>query len=507
VNNQEILILLKNAIANLARGSSAAIVALFLPAFLTRSMSVQAYSTWSLVLQVSAYLGYLDFGIQTAVGRFVAQANEKGDAEHRDRIVSTAFATLTMAGILAVACSALTAYFWADLFSHMPSGLVDQARIAFLLVASSLAVGLPFSVFNGVFIGLQRNEVPASIIAVSRIISALCMILVVRRGGDLVSMGLFVAAINLASYFLQYGMYRKLCGGHRLSPGLVSIATGRELFDYCLSLSIWSFGMLLVTGLDLTIVGVVQFEAVAYYAVATSMITFIVGAQNAIFSSIVSPVAVLNARGDSRGLANVMISATRYGTFLLLLTGMPLVLFPRLILGLWVGEAYGVSGARLLQVLAAANIIRLSTTPYAMTLVGTGQQRLVILSPIIEGVTNLVISVGAGLVYGAVGVAVGTLVGAVVGVILHLSYNMQRTTSFDFRISDYVLDGLLRPSICAVPLVGYAYLLRCSNLSAWANPYLILSAAVATTGFLIWRYGLLGPERDRLRFRRLLGKA
>ena len=44
----------------------------------------------------------------------------------------------------------------------------------------------------------------------------------------------------------------------QLSRMLVSRATARELFDYCASLSIWSFGMLLVTGLDLILVGMFE---------------------------------------------------------------------------------------------------------------------------------------------------------------------------------------------------------------------------------------------------------
>ena len=38
-------------------------------------MSADSYGAWSLVLQLSAYVGYFDFGIQTAVGRFVAHAD------------------------------------------------------------------------------------------------------------------------------------------------------------------------------------------------------------------------------------------------------------------------------------------------------------------------------------------------------------------------------------------------------------------------------------------------
>ncbi len=66
----------KNAAANLIRGGTAGVVAVFLPAILIRHMAQAEYSAWVLVLQVSAYCTYLDFGLQTAVGRYIAIADE-----------------------------------------------------------------------------------------------------------------------------------------------------------------------------------------------------------------------------------------------------------------------------------------------------------------------------------------------------------------------------------------------------------------------------------------------
>jgi O-antigen/teichoic acid export membrane protein len=466
-------------------------------------MSADSYGAWSLVLQLSAYVSYLDFGIQTAVGRFVAHANEKGDAEHRDRIVSTSFAALALTGVVAIACSVAVAVLLPRIFRQMPSFLLGDARMALLLVASSLAIGLPASSFNGIFIGLQRYEVPAAIIGGSRIFSALLVILVVKRGGDLTGMAWAVVAVNLATYGLQFLMYRKMVPEGRLSARLVSRRTGRELFDFCLSLTVWSFAMLLVTGLDVLLVGYFQFEKVAYYAVAATVITFLTGLQNALFGVMIPSTAVLHARGDSRELGRVMITATRYGAFLLLLTGLPLILAARSILTVWVGPTYAIHGARILQVLVLANMIRLSATPYAMTLIGTGQQRLAIVTTLLEGFSNLLASIVAGYMFGAVGVAIGTLFGSLVGVSGNFFYNMRHTAKLEFRVFDYVGDGLIRPAICALPLILFAIALRRNNTFTSTTTGLGLTAAFMATAFLVWRLGLVGAEREKLRARRL----
>ena len=501
MNRKESFVLLKNAAANVVRGGAAAFVAVFLPPFLTRLMPSDAFGAWSLVLQLSAFVGYLDFGIQTAIGRFIAHTGESADAERRDRIVSTSLAVLTAAAALGIVGSVGLAILMPHLFHQVPLSLLGDSRWALVLVGSSLAVGLPCSLFNGIFVGLQRYEVPAVAIGGSRIINAAFLVLIVRHGGSLAQMGAAVATVNLASYGLQYLLYRRMAPRMRFSSQLVSRKAGRELFDYCLSLSIWSFAMLMVSGLDVALVGHFEFEKVAYYAVAATLTVFLAGIQNALFNVMIPSTAVLQVRGNSSQLGQAMITATRYGSFILLLMGLPLIFAAKSILTIWVGTRYAVQGARLLQVLAAANIIRLSAVPYVMTLIGTGQQRLVTISPLLEGISNLVASVIGGFYFGAIGVAVGTIVGAVVGVASHFVYNMPRTIEVKFVIADYIRDGLLRPLICALPLTSIVLIFRSSGFSAPTTSYMSIAAALVATGTLIWRCGLVGSERERLRTR------
>jgi O-antigen/teichoic acid export membrane protein len=503
MNRKEKLILVKKAAANVARGGATALTALIVPPFVTRLISPEVFGAWSLVLQLSAYITYLDFGIQTAVGRFVAHANESGDTEHRNRIASTSLAGLCIAGILGLAGIIGVAIFLPHIFRQMPANVVDDTKMALILVGGSLAVGVPASVFNGIFVGLQRNEVPAFIIAGSRLISAFGLIFVVRNGGSLVSMGAVVALVNVASYVVQYWMYRTLAGETRLDLRLVSANTGRELADYCLSLTVWSFAMLLIAGLDLALVGVFQFQEIAYYAVAISLVTFLSGLQNAIFSALISPAAVLNARGDAIGLGHTVVSATRYGMFLLLVLGLPLILFARPVLSIWVGPAYA-DHAAVLQVLVIANIIRLSAAPYAATLIGTGQQRLVILTPLVEGFSNLFASVAGGIFYGALGVALGTLFGALMGVGGNLVYNMRRTVGVECGIPQYLRDGLLRPVICAFPLITFAILMQVGLTLARGAVYVCLLVVLVVTGIVVWQWGLVDSEREKVRSWRLV---
>src|ERR1022692_1826520 len=114
----------KNVFANLGRGSAAAFVALLLPPVLVRHMPPASYAVWVLVLQVVAYMGYLDFGLQTAVGRYIAFVHEKKDPESRDGIFSTALAGLAFAGFLGLILIGVAAAAVHWIFPNVPTTLL-----------------------------------------------------------------------------------------------------------------------------------------------------------------------------------------------------------------------------------------------------------------------------------------------------------------------------------------------------------------------------------------------
>jgi len=503
---REFFVFAKNAAANIARGGASSIVALLVPPFLTRSMSPDAFGAWSLVLQMGAYVGYFDFGIQTALARFVAHSTERGDLEYRNRVASSAFAILSVCGGMALLAIVALTVLLPDLFHQLHGSLLKDSRIALLVVGGTLAVCLPSSTFSSLFVGLQRNEIPAAMISVPRLAGAVLIVLAVRLGGGLPAMAMVMAAVNLSSFLLQYLAYRRWITSLKISFALVSRSVVRELVSYCFSLTVWSLSLLLVTGLDVAIVGAYRFGDVAYYAVAATLVTFFTGLFGAVYGALGAPAAVLHAREDRPGLARMVASTTRIGMLLLLVTGVPMIFWARPLLRLWVGADYANHASPILQMLLIANILRICVSPYIIAMISTGAQRHIILVPLLEGVVNLVSSVIGGYYLGAIGVAFGTLIGAGVSVCGHIFYTMRRNTAIDLRISSYVWSSLLRPLLCAMPIIALS--LSWPALSR-VVPGLISPLLAALTSvvclYLLWSFALTSVERQKLGSRLKLG--
>lgn len=489
--------IVRNASTNLVRLAGSGVIALVLPAVLVRTLPPDTYGAWALLLQLTLYVAYLDFGIQTAVAKFVAGADELNDTQQRDGIVSTSFAMLVFAALIGLVLIATLAWQLSNIFPQMPRALVGSAEIALLLIGSSLALGLPFFAIQAFFTGLRRNEIPASIVIANKFIMALLVIIAALKHLGLAVMGAGAAVANLLSYAGSAFVWRLCSGGAKIRLSLASRFFARQIGAYSGAVLVWTVAMLMISGLDLSIVGMFDYKSVAYYAVAATLTNLLVQAQGASFAALLPASSVLAARGDTQRLGELLVSSTRYGMLIMLAVVLPLILGGKFALRIWAGADYAQHSTAILQVLLIANLVRLCALPYSTLLLGTGQQNKVILSPLVEGTTNLAASVIGAYLLGAIGVAIGTLIGSLVSIGFHIFYNMPRTVMIAIDRARIVKEGLLRPLTCGLPFIGLVLIHSATQLTPEAQTSLFVIASFGAA-LLLWKYGLVDFERQKV---------
>jgi O-antigen/teichoic acid export membrane protein len=240
-------------------------------------------------------------------------------------------------------------------------------------VGSSLSFGLVFAVYSAVFLGLQRYWIPTTLTIVNRASFVAVVIAVVALHGNLVAMALAVAAVNVATGILQVAAWWKKASHVRLSIGLFDFRVLKRVARFCSLQSIWTMGMLCVTGLDITIVGHCDYGQTAYYAIATLPTNFMLLIVSSMLGPLMPASSAMSTREPPAVMGDFLARITRYSTVVLLLTGLPLMVCGYPILKLWVGAAYATRTPVYLQILIAANIIRNLCAPYATMISATGQ--------------------------------------------------------------------------------------------------------------------------------------
>ena len=199
------------------RGGASAVVAIVLPHFLTHSLGTDRFAGWALMLQVAAYANYLDFGLQTAVARYLAGALEKGDRQRCDRLLTTAIAILSAAGVIAVCGLGIAAWQLPHLFHSVPYSLAGEIGSGVLILGLSAGICLPLSAYSGVLIGMQRNEFPAIATASSRLLGAIAVVVVAHFTHSLLWLSMCVGGFNIVGALAQYVVAKRLLPDLRFS--------------------------------------------------------------------------------------------------------------------------------------------------------------------------------------------------------------------------------------------------------------------------------------------------
>jgi O-antigen/teichoic acid export membrane protein len=490
--------ILQGSASNLIRVFLGMLISLVLPHFLVRHMGTAEYSAWVLILQLSAYVNFLDLGLQTAIGKFIAEYHAAGNTGAARKTVSTAF--IIMVGAAILGAIAILGMVWQvpRLFVQMPPAIIGDVRYGLLAVGLSVAFSLPFGVFLATFTGLQEYGFPTVLIATSRVVSTVGLIALLLMHATLVDMALLMGACNVVTAVLQFAGWKRYASS-RVGFHLLSFdkRTSARLLEYCGILTIWTIGNLLISGLDTAIVGHFDYKNTGYYAVAASATNFLLVLVGNLLGPLLPAISSIQVQRNARDLGGLLVKATRLSTALLCMLGLPLLFLGFPLLRIWVGAHYASQALVYLEVLVAANIVRQLAYPYALMVVGLGQQRFATVSPVLEAIVNLTCSILLARRYGAIGVAVGTLIGAFAGVIAHLFVSMPRTyAAVAVARTKLVWEGVARPLLSFLPLVACLPFWHRYAILPLPVPALALWAIV--TASILWWIGLTANDRKQM---------
>jgi O-antigen/teichoic acid export membrane protein len=475
------------------------LVALVLPPLLVRRMAPAEYSAWVLILQCSAYVNLLDLGLQTAIGKFVAEYDTANDRTASSRILTNSFVILCVSAFVGAVVIITISWRVPQIFHQVPQALIGHLRQGILVVGLSTVFALPFGAFLATFAGLQRYGFPTILTMTGKLFSSAALAGLLLMHGTLIQMAGLMAACNAATALGQFfGWERYVKNRVGFSFKLIDRETALRLAKYGSVLSVWTIATLLISGLDVVIVGHYDYKNTGYYGIAVGATNLLLVVITSIFSPLLPAVSSMNS-GRTRGqIGELVIRVTRYCTLLICLLGLPLVFGAYPLLKLWVGHGYAIRSALFLEVLVLGNAIRMMGYPYALAVVATGTQRLATIAAVAEAIANVTLSIYLVQRVGAVGVAIGTCAGALVSIGVHLTVSMRLTRSTILMLRRrFVLEAVLRPLSCVIPsIVLFPIWRRFAMLPAslpWLVPWAFFTFGTA------WFIGLKSAERHGLR--------
>jgi O-antigen/teichoic acid export membrane protein len=456
----------------------------FLTPFILRELGRDLFGLWTLVGSVVAYGTLLDFGIATAVTKYVAEYESQGEIEETNSLIATSLWLYSGIGLAVMVLSGALAYIFPLVFQVPP----EQLEISMWMVLISgigLGISLPAATGSAILKGLQRYDLANLVDTGGFLIYIFSVIAVLASGGGILG----IVAINIPlTIFLQIPtiwLIRRTAPEIRFSLRGAKKRLVHQVASFSSALFVINVAKQLQTKTDeIVIGGFMPIRNVTPYAIARRLgeTPKMLADQ---FIRVLLPVASqLNAEQNQGQLKNVYMASTRLGlaSFLPVATGVVVLAAP--FLTAWVGAAYA-EYAYLVTILAIASLFSTSQWPAGIILQGMAKHRYLAIISIVSGLANIILSLILIQRIGLLGVALGTLIPAIFeAVFFVLPYAMREIgVGLKEALSDMILPALLP----ALPMSAVLYALR----EVLRPDHLLSILLVAGIGLLVYLAGYL----------------
>ena len=453
--------IIKNILSNVGGYIVTVFVAFLIAPITIHGLGDTRYGAWSLVSELIGYYGLLDLGIRGAVMYHVAKYSATNQQKEIKVTLSSAFWLLSLCGFLAFLVGIGFTIGFPYLFKIDGFDLVEVQQ-ALLIMSGLIALSLPMNTFGGALTGKQRFDISSGVEVANRILTAVLVYIVMKRGGGLVALSFVQAVGRIVSWSLTLFACRKILGGIFIRPNWFKREMVRTLMAYGYRNALGQIALMVIYRMDLVVVGMFAgIDRVIFYSLASTLVSYAWTLCSNIVNVFTPRFAHLNSNHSSIELQELYFSGLRMTG--MVVTGLVsgLLVFGKDFIRLWVGVSY-VSGPWtdrsdiIMYVLILANFPRMLQSISWQRLYGIGRVSFLMWLNIGEASSNLILSILFACHFGPIGVAFGTFFPLFVSHIFIMPIYSCRV----FKISPMLL---LRKGF-SIPLVT-GLLMACINMA------------------------------------------
>ena len=433
------------------------VAGIFLSPFILHRLGDGAFGLWILIFSATGYYGLFDLGIRSSIVRYVAKYYASDEKEELNRLVNTALFSYTVIGLLTMAITLFASSYVSSIFRIQPE-FVSSARWLFLMVGTSVALSFPLGMFGGILEGLQRFFILNLASVTSTLIRALLIVLILRRGGGLlsvafitVSLPLLTGLINVAAVFHFIRL--------RLGTKYVSRSSLGRIASYSGTTFVIIVAQRLRFKTDAVVIGAfLSAAAITYFTIGSRLVDYASEAVSCLAQIFVPMTSHTQAEGDIAGLRKILLLGNRACAFITFPITAVLTILGKSVIEAWVGPKYVAASYPILLVLLYPTTLMLAQSASGRTLWGLAKHRTWAWVVLAEGIANIVLSVILVRPFGIMGDAVGTAIPLACSMIFFLPGHLCRLLRIKLRT--YLYGAFMLPLALCVPLVGVLLLMQ-----------------------------------------------
>jgi O-antigen/teichoic acid export membrane protein len=487
---------LKNVLSNWGALAVTLAVTFVQSPFIVRNLGNTYYGLWVLVGSLVGYLGLLDFGVRSAVTRYIARLHAEHADDDASTLISTAIRIFAVLGLTVLVGSIVIAGFIIPRFHFQPDEL-KLARIVVLISGATLAGSMVNGAFGGVVVGLQRFDISATIDVVIALVRAMAVYVALKAGFGVAALALIQLIAALARTGVTYVV------AARLYPELnMRSSWHREWARQVLSFSILStlinFSGTLVLYSDSLVIGAFLPAAqITMFAIASTLTDYTRSITRGVSMTMIPRIGAMEGGHDLSVISALILQASRLTTLMILPVGITFLIRGPEFIGLWMGRGFAVPSGAVLQILTIALLFQPTAHVMGASLVGLSHQRSVVPLVLAEAAVNMILSIVLIRPFGIAGVAWGTTLPSLV--LSLIVFPLLSRKLLGIRVWSYNLETRIRPLLAMVPFaIGTLLIKRFAPVHGLITYFASVAAALPLAAVGAWFVGLDPAERARV---------
>lgn len=476
---------LKNIAANWSGLIANMVIGFLLAPFILHRLGDVAFGLYALAFSFTGYYGLLDFGIRSAIIRYVARFTVTREGDELNRLINTSLATYSLLAVVVLGMTAVGAAKAAALFK-VPPGYGPTVEALFLIVGAGVALQLPLFVFGAILEGLQRFVLLNAVQFAGAVLRAVLIVVALTHGGGVLMLAVITMGVGVLScvpYIFVVATRVPIQFGRKW----VQPAALKTIFGYGSATFICGIAEKFRFESDAIVIGIMlSAAAITYFSIASRLTDY---SSNLVqyLAQVFTPMSSeLDASGDVGRLQAIVLAGNRACALVALPLCTGMILLGRPLIAAWMGSRY-VSCFSVLVLLVTVRTLYVSQAASTKVAFGMNRHRAVAWMLIAEGTANVLLSVALARPWGILGVAAGTAIPMLGTTLVFLPIYTSRLVQL--RLQRYLREIFLAPIVLCLPLalalVAYRRLVPGLNYAALGGGMLV-AAVVYGVAFGWW---------------------
>lgn len=430
--------ILGNVFSNWAGLAVSVIIAFVVSPIIVNTLGKEMYGVWTLIVSITGYFTVLDFGVNTALVRYISSAVAKHDYSSARAVYSTSMAIFASVALVILFFSLIFGYFLPDIFEiHQVTRAYLYA--VFVVSAVDLASGLLFSVYQGSLVGLQEFKFINGTSIVINIVRSIVLVLALDNGAGLLTLAFLQLVASLVRAACQYVLLRRKYVFLCLERHAIDRKTVASIYSYSIYSFIIAVALKMLFYTDSVVIAArIGVAEVAFYVIPSTLLDYFEKFVWAMIAVLIPVISTNQARGDESGNVRLYILGTRYS----LLISMPIVIslfvYGDDFIRLWMGPEFGERSRWVLWYLLIGFGISFSQLIAHAILKGISKHKVFAYILAVEALANVGMSIVLAKPYGIEGVAIGTMVPLIVATLVIAYYTC---SILEIPLLSYILNS------------------------------------------------------------------